>query len=137
MRAGGEEMEFAGARDPCRLEAVRQRRMPLGAGGPETVTAPPKRKTAAKAKTEVAQPQMYRVLMLNDDYTPMEFVVQVLKEYFGMPEPTAVAIMLAVHRQGKAVVGVFTFDIAETKVATVMAVARRHEHPLRCMLEPE
>ena len=80
---------------------------------------------------------MYRVVMLNDDYTPMEFVVEVLMQHFGMSEPRAVAVMLTVHTQGRAVIGAFTYDIAETKVSTVMSAARRHEYPLRCLLEPE
>ena len=130
-------MKFAGALGVCNPIAEPHRRPQLHSGESDVVTAPPKRKVAVKPKSDIAQPQMYRVVMLNDDYTPMEFVVQVLKELFGMPEPKAIAVMLTVHRQGKAVVGVFTYDIAETKVATVMAVARRHEHPLRCLLEPE
>ena len=130
-------MKFAGARGSWVPKAVSQRGPQLQAGESDVVTAPPKRKVATRPESDVAQPQMYRVVMLNDDYTPMEFVVQVLKECFGMPEPKAITVMLTVHRQGKAVVGVFTYDIAETKVATVMAVARRHEHPLRCLLEPE
>ena len=130
-------MKFAGAPGSWKPITVRKRGPRLQAGGSDVVTAPPKRKVETKPKSDVAQPQMYRVVMLNDDYTPMEFVVQVLKECFGMPEPKAISVMLTVHRQGRAVVGVFTYDIAETKVATVMAVARRHEHPLRCLLEPE
>lgn len=108
-----------------------------GADETDVVTARPESDVERKPKADVAKPQMYRVVMLNDDYTPMEFVVQVLMEYFGMSETKAVSVMLKVHRQGKAVVGVFSYDIAETKATTVMAVARRYEHPLRCLLEPE
>ncbi len=109
----------------------------LGPDDADVVTAPPKARTQTRTKARVARPQMYRVVMLNDDYTPMEFVVVVLKEFFGMPETKAVAVMLSVHTQGRAVIGLFTYDIAETKVTAVMEFARRHEYPLRCLMEPE
>lgn len=90
-----------------------------------------------RPKPKVEKPKRYRILMLNDDYTPMEFVVHVLQRFFSMPEQRAIEIMLRVHREGQALVGVFSFEIAETKVAQVIAFARQHQHPLRCKLEAE
>ncbi len=90
-----------------------------------------------KTKTRTQRPPMYKVLLLNDDYTPMEFVVHVLERFFGMSHAYAFDIMLTVHKKGVAVVGVFSFEVAETKVAQVMDFARRHQHPLQCTLEKE
>jgi len=95
------------------------------------------RKTETKKQAEVKQPKRFKVVLLNDDYTPMDFVVEVLKRFFYMNEETATQIMLQVHLQGKAVCGVFTRDIAETKVALVNDYARNNEHPLLCSMEPE
>jgi ATP-dependent Clp protease adaptor protein ClpS len=86
-------------------------------------------------KPKTAQPPLYKVVMLNDDYTPMEFVVEVLQAYFRMDRDKAVQIMLQVHTQGRAVAGIFTRDIAETKVTQVINYARKHQHPLLCELE--
>ncbi|RDI96748.1 ATP-dependent Clp protease adapter ClpS [Meiothermus sp. QL-1] len=80
---------------------------------------------------------MYKVLLLNDDYTPMDFVVEVLMRYFRKSEPEAVRIMLQVHHAGVGVAGVYPFEIAETKVQQVVQAARREGHPLQCTLEPE
>ena len=80
-------------------------------------------------------PQMHQVLMLNDDFTPMEFVVDVLERFFGMGRTQATQVMLEVHMRGKGVCGVFTHEIAETKVALVTRYARDHQHPLMCTLE--
>jgi ATP-dependent Clp protease adaptor protein ClpS len=80
---------------------------------------------------------MYKVLLLNDDYTPMEFVVHVLERFFSMNREDATRIMLHVHRRGVGVCGVFTYEVAETKVNQVVDFARRHEHPLQCTLEKE
>ena len=91
--------------------------------------------TKTRAKTQ--KPPLYKVLLLNDDYTPMEFVVAVLERFFGMSHAQAFEIMLTVHKKGLAVVGVFSHEIAETKVAQVMDFARRHEHPLQCTMEKE
>jgi ATP-dependent Clp protease adaptor protein ClpS len=88
-----------------------------------------------EAQPEVKQPPLYRVVLLNDDYTPMEFVVDVLEKFFGLDRPTATRIMLEVHTKGKGVCGVFTYEIAETKVAQVTTYARDHQHPLMCTLE--
>ncbi len=95
-------------------------------------------KTAeAKAKPEIKQPRKFRVVLLNDDYTPMDFVVDVLKRFFRLNEEIATQVMLQVHLQGKGVCGVFTRDIAETKVAMVNEYAKINEHPLLCSMEPE
>ncbi len=83
------------------------------------------------------RPPLYKVLLLNDDYTPMEFVVHVLERFFGLTHAQAFEIMLTVHKKGLAVVGVFSFEVAETKVAQVMDFARRHQHPLQCTMEKE
>ncbi len=90
-----------------------------------------------KTKPKTARPPLYKVLLLNDDYTPMEFVVHVLERFFGMSHAQAFELMLAVHKKGLAVVGVFSLEVAETKVAQVMDFARRHQHPLQCTLEKE
>jgi len=88
-------------------------------------------------RTRTKKPSMYKVLMLNDDYTPMEFVVHVLERFFSKPREEAVQIMLLVHRNGVGVCGVYTFEVAETKVAQVIELARRHQHPLQCTMEKE
>jgi ATP-dependent Clp protease adaptor protein ClpS len=90
-----------------------------------------------KTKPKTAKPPLYKVLLLNDDYTPMEFVVHVLERFFGITHAQAVEIMLTVHKKGLAVVGVFSHEIAETKVAQVMDFARRNQHPLQCTMEKE
>ncbi|WP_413870592.1 ATP-dependent Clp protease adapter ClpS [Albidovulum sp.] len=91
--------------------------------------------TRTRPKTQ--RPPLYKVLLLNDDYTPMEFVVHVLERFFGMSHAQAFEIMLTVHKKGLAVVGVFSFEVAETKVAQVMDFSRRHQHPLQCSMEKE
>ena len=88
-----------------------------------------------EAKPKVKKPPLFCVVLLNDDYTPMEFVVEVLELVFGMDRPKATRIMLEVHTQGKGVCGVFTYEIAETKVAQVSSYAEQHQHPLLCTLE--
>lgn len=85
----------------------------------------------------VKVPKKYKVILLNDDYTPMDFVVDVLKRFFRLNEELATQIMLQVHILGKGVCGIYTRDIAETKVAQVNDYARSHEHPLLCTMEPE
>jgi len=91
--------------------------------------------TATRTERKLKQPKMYKVLLLNDDYTTMEFVVYVLQSIFQRPETEAVQIMLHVHRKGIGVAGVYPHEIAETRVAQVEALAREHEYPLRCRLE--
>ena len=90
-----------------------------------------------ETKTRTQRPPLYKVLLLNDDYTPMEFVVHVLERFFGMNHAQAFDLMLTVHKKGLAVVGVFSFEVAETKVAQVMDFSRRHQHPLQCTMEKE
>ncbi len=90
-----------------------------------------------KTSTKTKRPPLYKILLLNDDYTPMEFVVYVLERFFGISHQQAVDIMMTVHNKGVAVVGVFSFEIAETKVAQVMELARRNQHPLQCTMEKE
>ena len=90
-----------------------------------------------KTQTKTEKPPLYKILLLNDDYTPMEFVVYVLEPFFGMNNSKAGEIMLAVHKNGLAVVGVFAFEIAETKVAQVMDCASKNQHPLQCTMEKE
>ena len=88
-------------------------------------------------KPKTKKPSMYKVLMLNDDYTPMEFVVHVLERFFGKQREEATRIMLHVHRRGVGICGVFTYEVAETKVTQVVDYARQHQHPLQCTLEKE
>lgn len=90
-----------------------------------------------QTRRKTQRPPLYKVLILNDDYTPMEFVVHVLERFFGMTHAQAFELMLTVHKKGLAVVGVFSFEVAETKVAQVMDFARRHQHPLQCTMEKE
>ena len=90
-----------------------------------------------KTRPKTKRPNLYKVLLLNDDYTPMEFVVYVLEKYFGKGREEAERIMLHVHQKGVGVCGVYTYEVAETKVAQVMDFARQHGHPLQCTLEKE
>ena len=86
-------------------------------------------------KAKVKLPPMYKVLLLNDDYTPMEFVVLVLQKFFGMTRERATQVMLKVHREGMGICGVYPHDVASTKVQQVAAYARKHQHPLQCVME--
>jgi len=88
-----------------------------------------------EAKPRLKEPPLYRVVLINDDYTPMEFVVGVLESIFGMERIRATQVMLEVHTKGKGVCGVYNFEIAETKVAQVMGIAQQHQHPLLCTME--
>ena len=88
-----------------------------------------------KVRPKTKRPNLYRVLILNDDYTPMEFVVHVLERFFQKNREDATRIMLHVHHHGVGECGVFTYEIAETKVTQVMDFARRHQHPLQCVME--
>ena len=89
-----------------------------------------------EADPEVKEPPLYRVILLNDDYTPMEFVVEILRTFFRMDREQATQVMLHVHTRGKGVCGVFSRDVAETKVDQVTEYAREHNHPLMCTMEP-
>jgi ATP-dependent Clp protease adaptor protein ClpS len=99
-----------------------------GTGGPAT-------SVIAKVKPKTKRPNLYRVLILNDDYTPMEFVVHVLEKFFQKDVEAATKIMLHVHHHGIGECGIFTYEIAETKVTQVMDFARKHQHPLQCVME--
>ena len=90
-----------------------------------------------KAKPKTKKPSMYKVLMLNDDYTPMEFVVHILERFFAKTREEATRIMLHVHQNGMGVAGVYPFEVAETKTNTVEELARQAEYPLKCVMEKE
>lgn len=89
-----------------------------------------------EARPRIKRPPLYHVVLLNDDYTPMEFVVHILECFFSKDRPTATRIMLDVHTRGRGVAGIYAHDIAETKVAQVNSYARENRHPLLCTLEP-
>jgi len=92
---------------------------------------------ATKSRPKTKTPAMYKVLMLNDDYTPMEFVVHVLERFFSKTHEEAMQIMLHVHQRGVGICGVFTYEVAETKVTQVMDLAKEHQHPLQCTIEKD
>ena len=106
------------------MTAERVRTIPAPASSPKRAPRP-------------RSPVLYKVLLLNDDYTPMEFVVHILEKIFGKSREEAVEVMLHVHRHGVGICGVFTFEVAETKVAQVIEFSRRHQHPLQCTMEKE
>jgi len=97
-------------------------------GGPGTAVI-------TRTRPQTKRPNLYRVLILNDDYTPMEFVVHVLERFFSKDREAATQIMLHVHNTGIGECGVFTYEVAETKVTQVMDFARKHQHPLQCVME--
>lgn len=90
-----------------------------------------------KSRTETKKPSMYKVLLLNDDYTPMDFVVHVLKRFFNKDQVEAERITMNVHNQGVGLCGIYTYEVAETKTAHVMDLSRRSQHPLQCKVEKE
>ena len=98
---------------------------------------PPDVGVVTRTRTRTRKPAMYKVLMLNDDYTPMEFVVHVLERFFSKTREESTRIMLHVHRRGVGVCGVFTYEVAETKVTQVMDLARQNQHPLQCTIEKD
>ena len=91
--------------------------------------------TVEESRPKLKEPPLYRVVLINDDYTPMEFVVHILESIFNMERTRATQVMLEVHTKGKGVCGVYNYDIAETKVAQVTGIARQHQHPLLCEME--
>ena len=99
-----------------------------GGSGTDVITKP---------KIRTKKPRLYKVLLLNDDYTPMDFVIYVLEQYFNKSRSEATGIMMQVHRSGIGICGVFTHEVAETKVSQVMNIARQNEHPLQCTMEKE
>jgi ATP-dependent Clp protease adaptor protein ClpS len=120
-KIGGVRPRLAGDDDKRRTD-----KSPPGAPGTAVIT---------KTKPQTKRPNLYRVLLLNDDYTPMEFVVLVLERFFNKDREAATRIMLHVHHHGIGECGIFTYEIAETKVTQVMDFARKHQHPLQCVME--
>ena len=104
-------------------------------GGPGDTGTDLVARTGTKTKTK--RPSLYKVLLLNDDYTPMDFVVFVLERFFNKQREEATRIMLHVHQKGVGMCGIYSYEIAETKVAQVMNFARQHQHPLQCTMEKE
>ena len=103
----------------------------------EGADAPPRGDVALKTRPKTKKPSMYKVVMLNDDYTPMEFVVMVLQRFFRKSHEEATQIMLHVHQRGVGVCGVYTLEVAETKTCQVMDLARKNQHPLQMQIEKE
>jgi ATP-dependent Clp protease adaptor protein ClpS len=111
---------------PYMADDDRKRRGEPGSPGTAVIT---------KTKPQTKRPNLYRVLLLNDDYTPMEFVVHILERFFNKDREAATRIMLHVHNHGIGECGVYTYEVAETKVTQVMDFARKHQHPLQCVME--
>ena len=119
--------DTAGTRLPIRMaDDDRKRKNDQGGPGTSVIT---------KTRPQTKRPNLYRVLLLNDDYTPMEFVVHVLERFFNKNQEAAHQIMMHVHQHGIGECGVFTYEVAETKVTQVMDFARKHQHPLQCIME--
>jgi ATP-dependent Clp protease adaptor protein ClpS len=121
-------------------EAIPQNLRPRAAGDDERrkrgeTPGSPGSAVITRTKPQTKKPSLYRVLILNDDYTPMEFVVHVLERFFNKDREAATRIMLHVHHHGIGECGVFTYEVAETKVTQVMDFARKHQHPLQCVME--
>jgi ATP-dependent Clp protease adaptor protein ClpS len=123
--------------DAIHAERARNRTPVVGAGRRDQDDEGNRSGTAiiTKTKPRTKRPNLYRVLLLNDDYTPMEFVVHVLERFFNKDREDATRIMLHVHQNGVGECGVFTYEVAETKVTQVMDFARKHQHPLQCVME--
>ena len=119
------------ARMPARMPARMNESDDDGGGNDDG----PSTGVVVRSKPKAKKPSMYKVIMLNDDYTPMEFVVMILEKFFTKSHEEATQIMLHVHQKGVGVCGVYTYEIAETKVTQVMDLARQHQHPLQCTLE--
>lgn len=140
MSRGQDQHEDAERQDVWRVAGVRAAKEPGkgadgddgagGEGGPGSGTA-----LITRTRAQTRRPHMYRVLLLNDDYTTQEFVVIVLRRYFNKSIEEATRIMLLVHNHGVGECGVYTYEVAETKVTQVMEFARRHQHPLQCIME--
>ncbi len=108
-----------------------------GAGGNDGDDDDGRTDLITKTKPKTKKPSLYKVLILNDDYTPMEFVIEILERFFGLGHEDATRVMLHVHHKGAGICGVFTYEIAETKVTQVTDHARKHQHPLQCVMEKE
>ncbi|MCF8478294.1 MAG: ATP-dependent Clp protease adapter ClpS [Pseudolabrys sp.] len=115
---------------PRLADGDRKRKGPAGPNGNDPSVA-----VITKTKPQTKRPNLYRVLILNDDYTPMEFVTHVLERFFGKDHEGATRIMLHVHHHGMGECGIYTYEVAETKVTQVMDFARKHQHPLQCVME--
>jgi ATP-dependent Clp protease adaptor protein ClpS len=126
IAAGDTFAATTATRAPLQAMANRPRDSKGGGAGTAVIT---------RTKTQTKKPNLYRVLLLNDDYTPMEFVIHVLERFFNKTRDEATQIMLHVHHNGVGECGVFTYEIAETKVTNVMDFARKHSHPLQCVME--
>jgi ATP-dependent Clp protease adaptor protein ClpS len=124
--AVGAAADLGGDRTPRMADDDRKRRGESAGPGTSVIT---------KTKPQTKRPSLYRVLILNDDYTPMEFVVHVLERFFGKDHEAATRIMLHVHHHGIGECGIYTYEVAETKVTQVMDFARKHQHPLQCVME--
>jgi ATP-dependent Clp protease adaptor protein ClpS len=118
----------SGGEAPRMADDDRKRKAPPNPGDPSVAVI-------TKTKPQTKRPNMYRVLILNDDYTPMEFVTHVLERFFSKDHEAATRIMLHVHHHGIGECGIFTYEVAETKVTQVMDFARKHQHPLQCVME--
>jgi ATP-dependent Clp protease adaptor protein ClpS len=127
-----------------KAKPLRRRAQPLYFTGEERMTDDTNRDddgsgtgtgVVTRTRPQTKKPSLYKVLLLNDDYTPMEFVVHVLQRFFRMSLEDATRVMLHVHQKGVGVCGIFTFEVAETKVTQVMDFAKQHQHPLQCTLE--
>ena len=125
-----EPSQIATRRDRRPRAADDDRRKRGSEGGPGSAVI-------TRTKPQTKKPSLYRVLILNDDYTPMEFVVYVLEQFFNKSREDATRIMLHVHQHGVGVCGIYTYEVAETKVAQVVDTARRHQHPLQCTMEKD
>jgi ATP-dependent Clp protease adaptor protein ClpS len=108
-----------------------------GPGGPDDGGSGIATDVVIKPKPKTKKPALYRVLMLNDDYTPMEFVIHILERFFAKNREDSTRIMLHIHRRGVGLCGIYPYDVAETKVTQVMNFARQHQHPLQCTMERE
>jgi ATP-dependent Clp protease adaptor protein ClpS len=123
--------------DFARQSALRDRCRAAMSDRPPFRGETPKGEIATKTRAKTQRPALYKVLLLNDDYTPMEFVVHVLERFFSKSREDATRIMLHVHHHGVGICGVYTFEVAETKVAQVIEFARQNQHPLQCTMEKE
>jgi len=123
--------QFRAEPDPGRTEISAMAREPRNPNGGDGTSAA----VITKTRTTTKRPKLYRVLLLNDDYTPMEFVIEVLERFFNKDRDGATHIMLHVHHNGVGECGIYTYEVAETKVTQVMDFARKHQHPLQCVME--
>ena len=132
----GSSINYRDASDAGRVEPMTKIIAMSNNGGPDRGSEEDGRTgLVTKTRPKTKRPHLYKVLLLNDDYTPMEFVVHVLEKYFNKGREEATRIMLHVHHKGVGVCGVYTYEVAETKVTQVMDFARKHQHPLQCVME--